>query len=64
MDPNQTYLDLIDAMEEEDHETARALALALKRWIKSGGFLPYEFTKEEIENYILDVLRRTDYLNE
>ncbi len=43
MEPNQTYLDMYDAMREGDHETARALAFVLKRWFASGGFYPYQF---------------------
>ena len=62
MDPNQTYLDMFDAMREEDHETARSLALVLKRWFASGGFYPYQFTPEAMNAYIADVLRRTSYL--
>ena len=64
MDPNQTYLDIIDAMGEEDHETARGLALALKRWIASGGFLPEGYSKEEIGAYLARVLEQTAYLND
>ena len=62
MDPNQTYLDMYDAMREGDHETARALALVLKRWFASGGFHPYQFTPEAMNAYIAEVLRRTAYL--
>ena len=62
MDPNQTYLDMFDAMREGDHETARSLALVLKRWFSSGGFYPYQFTPEAMNAYIADVLRRTAYL--
>lgn len=63
MDPNRTYLDMCDAMHEADHETARALALVLKRWVASGGFYPNRSTSEAIDAYIDDVLRRTAYLN-
>jgi hypothetical protein len=62
MDPNQTYLDMYDAMREGDHDTARALALVLKRWFASGGFYPYQFSPEEMNAYIANVLRRTAHL--
>lgn len=64
MDPNQTYHDIVDAMKEQDHETARALALALRRWITSGGFLPSGYSRQEVEALIGDVLRQTAYLND
>ena len=62
MDPNQTYLDMYDAMRDGDHETARARALVLKRWFASGGFYPCQYTPEAMNAYIADVLRRTAYL--
>jgi hypothetical protein len=62
MDPNQTYLYMFDAMREGDHETARALALVLKRWFASGGFYPHQYTPEAMNAYIANVLRRTSYL--
>jgi signal recognition particle GTPase len=64
MDPNQTYRDIVDAMTDQDHETARALALALRRWIASGGFLPSGYSEQEVEALIRDVLLQTDYLND
>jgi len=62
MDPNQTFLDMFHAMRDGDHETARELAFALKRWFASGGFYPYQFTPEAMNAYIASVLRRTAYL--
>lgn len=63
MDPNQTYRDLQDAMQEQDHETARALALVLKRWLASGGFYPQHDSPKTIDSLIADVLRETSYLS-
>ncbi len=62
MDPNQTYRDMQDAMVEQDHETARALALVLKRWLANGGFYPQQNTPEAINACIAEVLRRTSDL--
>jgi hypothetical protein len=63
MDPNQTYLSMFRAMRDGDHETARELAQALKRWFAIGGFYPYQCTPEAMNAYIADVLRRTAYLD-
>ena len=49
-------------MRDGDHETARELAIALKRWFAGGGFYPYQFTPEAMNAYIADILRRTAYL--
>ena len=59
MDPNQTYLNMFEAMKARDHETARELALSLKDWFTRGGFYPYQFTPEAMHAYIASVLRRT-----
>lgn len=63
MDPNQAFLDMFAAMRDGNHETARELALALKRWFDNGGFYPYQFTKVAMDAYIASVLRRTIYLD-
>ncbi len=63
MDPNQTFLDMFHAMRNQDHQTARSLALDLKRWFAIGGFYPYQYTPEAMDAYIASVLRRTVYLN-
>jgi hypothetical protein len=62
MDPNRTFQDMFHAMRDGDHETARELALALKRWFETGGFYPYQYTPEAMHAYIASVLRRTAYL--
>lgn len=62
MDPNQTFLDMFNAMRDEDHETARECALALDEWFSKGGFTPYQFSREAMIAYIRSVLRRTSYL--
>ena len=59
MDPNQTFLDMFEAMKSQDFETARERALALKDWFAKGGFYPYQFTPEAMHAYIASVLRRT-----
>lgn len=59
MDPNQTFLNMFEAMKASDFETARELALALKDWFAKGGFYPYQYTPEAMHAYIGSVLRRT-----
>lgn len=59
MDPNQTFLDMFEAMQNEDFETARELALALQHWFAKGGFCPPQFTRRAMQTYIDSVLRRT-----
>jgi len=59
MDPNQTFLDMFEAMKANDFETARELALALKDWFAKGGFYPHQFTPQAMHAYLASVLRRT-----
>jgi hypothetical protein len=59
MDPNQTFLDMFEAMKAGEFETARELALALKRWFANGGCYPHQFTPEAMHAYMASVLRRT-----
>jgi hypothetical protein len=59
MDPYQTYLDMFAAMKEQELETARELALALKAWFARGGFYPHQVTPEAMHAYLASVLRRT-----
>ncbi len=59
MDPNQAFLDMFAAMKENDFETARERALALKDWFAKGGFYPHQYTPEAMHAYIASVLRRT-----
>jgi hypothetical protein len=59
MDPNQTYLDMFEAMKLGDLETARERALALKAWFAKGGFYPHQLTPQAMHAYIASVLRRT-----
>lgn len=59
MDPNQTFLDMFEAMKNEDFETARELALALQNWFAKGGFCPPKFTRRAMQTYIDSVLRGT-----
>ena len=46
MDPHQTFLDMFEAMKDEDHATARELALALHRWFAKGGVCPEEYSPD------------------
>ncbi len=59
MDPHQTFLDMFQAMKDEDHATARELAQALQCWFAKGGFYPDEYSPEAMHCYIASVLRRT-----
>ena len=59
MDPHQTFLDMFQAMKDEDHATARELALSLQRWFARGGFYTDEYSPEAIHCYLASVLRRT-----
>ena len=62
MDPTACYLEMFEAMRDEDHETARERALALRNWPDRGGFYPPRYTKVEVDAYVQNVLRRTAYL--
>lgn len=59
MDPNQTYVDMIAALQEQDLETARTLALALKNWLATGGFYPSQYPAEKVHSSIENVLNQT-----
>ncbi|MEK6258007.1 MAG: hypothetical protein AABP62_05245 [Planctomycetota bacterium] len=59
MDPNQTFLDMFQAMKDEDNATARELAFALKCWFAKDGFYPSQHSPEATDIYITSVLRRT-----
>lgn len=56
MDPYQTYLDLIAAVNEHDFRTARELATNLRQWFARGGFVPLQCEKTAIEACIANVL--------
>jgi hypothetical protein len=40
MDPQQTWKELLEAVESHDTETARDRALSLMEWLARGGFPP------------------------
>ena len=40
MDPQQTWADMIDALERKQWEPAKELADALYGWLRKGGFPP------------------------
>lgn len=63
MDPTTAYLQMFDAMKDKDYELARARALGLKEWFGRGGFFPPRYSKVEVEAYLVNVLRRTAFLN-
>lgn len=64
MDPQQTYIDMLAAMQANDHETARELALALKEWLARGGFRPHQVTTETMDASIATALRQATRLVE
>lgn len=47
MDPTKCYEEMIDAVTENDHPTARERAISLRDWIKGGGFAPDGMTRVE-----------------
>lgn len=57
MDPNQTYADMLEAIELNDRETARELALALRYWLSRGGFYPAETKPEQVDACIKAVIK-------
>ena len=59
LDPTQTYLDMFNAMNAGDLAAARQNAVTLRDWLEQGGFYPPGYSKEEINAYLNDVLRRT-----
>ena len=64
MDPTTCYLDMCEAMNLDDHETARERAFALRDWFARGGFYPPNYTKTEVDAYLASVLRRTAHLGD
>jgi hypothetical protein len=62
MDPTEAYLEMFNAMNEKDLETARERALGLKHWLGRGGFYPPNYTRVEVDGYLANVLRRTAHL--
>jgi hypothetical protein len=59
MDPNQAFLDMFDAMKNQEFETAREVAFALKAWLAKGGIYHYQYTPEVMHGYTASLLRRT-----
>lgn len=41
MDPNQTCINFIDAVEERRYEDAMECARDLEHWLENGGFIPH-----------------------
>ena len=63
MDPTACYLEMFDAMNSGDYETARERALALDDWLRRGGFAPPNYSAAEVKAFVGSVLRRTAYLD-
>lgn len=59
MDPTTCYRHMHLAMLEGDMETARELALSLKRWLHQGGFEPEGENLLEVKGHLARVLRIT-----
>lgn len=60
MDPAQTLLDLINAMQAGDFAAGRELASALRDWLAHGGFGPPGHTAASLQCYLASVIRRID----
>ncbi len=59
MDPNEAYRGMFNSMSMGAFIMARQHAINLKEWLDKGGFYPETYTKEEVDGYIANVLRRT-----
>lgn len=59
MDPTQCYLEMFEAMNQSDFDTARERAISLRDWLESGGFYPPNYTEVEVDSYLASVLGRT-----
>jgi len=60
MDPKATYLEIFNAMMEKRYADAYYSAENLKNWLGRGGFYPQFYTPVEVDNYLNNVLRRTE----
>jgi hypothetical protein len=50
---------MFHAMREGDLAKARERAVALRDWLKRGGFYPPNYSEVEVRGYLANVLRRT-----
>lgn len=48
MDPQQTWTDMLEALERKQWEAAKELADSLYEWLKKGGFPPVTIGHESI----------------
>jgi hypothetical protein len=63
VDPNRTYLDMLDMMRDDDHESARRAAIELRCWTRRGGFYPADRDPRRVDRTVAKVLARTRYLS-
>lgn len=63
MDPTTCYLEMFQAMNDGDLQTARERAEALQAWLQKGGFYPPNYSQTEVDGYLANVLRRTAHLS-
>ncbi len=59
MDPTTTYRDLLAALADDDHDTARELAEALAAWLQRGGFWPADVPRRDVHACLARTLDRT-----
>jgi hypothetical protein len=62
MDPTESYLAMFEAMRQQEFQTAREHAIALRDWLESGGFYPPNYHPDEVKGYLNNVLRRTSHI--
>jgi hypothetical protein len=55
---------MYEAMMNGEFVTARERALALREWLKRGGFYPPNYSEEEVRGYLANVLSRTAGMDE
>ena len=62
MDPTACYLEIIEAMNSGDLESAKEKAIDLSEWLLKGGFYPLNELPTEVDAYLRGVLRRTAHI--
>lgn len=58
MDPNATYRNIIDSLNDADDESAREYARYLLEWIYRGGFKPDDWSEsaEELRRWLKNII--------